>query len=154
MQTPIIKIEGFWGQVTRRESESKCEIFVDIEIEGLSLIHLSVSEMPGESRPVSSRLTYQYDVKANHVVKPMHFSEKVHLEDKTLALKEVNRFIQRSLGLTFDSGTNDSPLDFEFSIESKSNQPYDQLTGHYMMTVKEQQNPFTNQTMIIEKIDI
>ena len=70
----------------------------------------------------------------------MHSDEKVHLENTSLTLKEINReiyrFMQKSLSLTFDSGI-DMPLDFEFSIETKSNYegPW---TGHYMMSVLEQ----------------
>ena len=66
----------------------------------------------------------------------MHSKEKVHLESKTLTLKGINRFMQRSLSLTFDSG-NDMPLDFEFSIETKSSSPR-AYSGHYMMTLEEQ----------------
>jgi len=92
--------------------------------------------MPGVGHSIETREAYQYHAKLNKVLEPMSSTEKVHLDNKTLTLKQINRFMQRSMSLTFESG-NGVPLDFEFSIETKSNyEGY--ITGHYMMTVKEQ----------------
>ena len=136
LHTPYVQTESDDGQGSSLVSDTKCEIFVDIAIEGLTLIHLGVTEMPGVGHPIETRQAYQYQTKLDKVLEPMSSTEKVHLDNKTLTLKQINRFMQRSMSLTFESG-NGVPLDFEFSIETKSNyEGY--ITGHYMMTVKEQ----------------
>ena len=136
-------------------AETQCELFVDIAVEGLLLIHLGVTEIAGESqKKIENRQIYSYSVKQKKILQQMDSSgQELVLGDQTLTLKKIDSFLQRSISLTYDSG-NEMPLDFAFSIESKSNDFYGSGTGHYMMTVKDQQKPSTNQTMVIEKVEI
>ena len=119
-------------------AETQCELFVDIAIEGLSLIHLGITELPGESqKKIENRQIYSYSVKEKKILQKMASSQKVVLGDQSLTFKKIDSFLQKSISLTYDSG-NDMPLDFAFSIESKFNEVRGSRTGHYMMTVENQ----------------
>ena len=83
----------------------------------------------------------------------MQASEEIYMEGKTLSLSKIDEMFQKSLSFSLDSGDH-YPSNFQFSIESKTDDKMLRESGHYMMKLQGDNTTETDQIAFYDRIAI